>query len=146
MKKIFCLISVLLLFCYCNKNKKVIEETYDDGSPKIEKYYKGEGADKELVKEIRYYSNHQKEMQGEYKDAKRDGNWVYYYKNGKKWSEGAFVEGLDEGKRTVYYETGKIRYEGFYNKGKQSGIWKFFDENSKLIKEIDYDKDTTISK
>jgi antitoxin component YwqK of YwqJK toxin-antitoxin module len=146
MKKIIYLIAAIIVISACNRDKKVIEETYDDGSPKVERHYNGEGPDKEMIKEVRYYSNHNKEMEGEYKNSKRDGNWVYYYQNGKKWSEGAFVDGLDEGKRTVYYKTGKMRYEGFYTKGKQSGVWKFYDENSKLIKEIDYDKNDTILK
>ncbi|NTW34287.1 MAG: hypothetical protein HGB12_16990 [Bacteroidetes bacterium] len=137
------LILFIFLTSACNKAKKVVEETYPDGSPKIEKYYSTEGDKKEMVREVRYYPNHQTEMDGEYKNNKRNGDWVYYYQNGNKWSEGSFIDGLDEGIRSVYYENGKKRYEGYYSKGNQKGIWKFWDESGVLQKEVDYDKDTT---
>ena len=135
----------ILIITACNKKNKVVDETYSDGSPKVEKYYTGEGTIRELVKEVRYYSNKQIEMEGEYKDNKRNGDWVYYYKDGKVWSEGSFVNGLDEGKRTVYYENGEKRYEGYYTKGKKTGNWKFWEENGDLVKEIDFDSADTIT-
>jgi antitoxin component YwqK of YwqJK toxin-antitoxin module len=149
MKKFFRLSAVILILSACGSghDKKFIRETYSDGSPKVEKYYKDNDTTKEMVKEVRYYPNKQKQMEGEYKDTKRNGDWVYYYQNGKKWSEGSFAEGLDDGKRTVYYENGQVRYQGNYNKGRQVGIWKFWDETGKLQKEINYDKtDSTASK
>ena len=140
MKNILVL-SIVVIFLYsCSDNgKKVVKETYPDGSPKVEKYYKVNGTDSEMVKEVNYYSNKQKMMEGEYKKSKRDGDWVYYYENGNKWSEGTFINGLDEGKRTVYYENGQKRYEGNYSKGEETGVWKFWDETGKLQKAVDYD-------
>jgi antitoxin component YwqK of YwqJK toxin-antitoxin module len=150
MKKIVYFLVTIMLLSACTKTKKVVEETYANGDPKVEKYYKGEGTSKEIVKEVRYYSNKQKQMEGEYKDNKRNGDWVYYYENGNKWSEGSFADGLDVGTRTVYYENGKMRYQGKYNKGKQVGLWQFYDETGKLLKEIDFDKggtsDSTLTK
>lgn len=146
MKKIIFLISTLFIITSCiHKDKKVVEETYTDGSPKVEKYYRGEGADKEMVKEVKYYPNKQKQVEGEYKNDKRNGHWVYYYQNGNKWSEGSFADGLDDGKRTVYFENGNIRYIGFYDKGKKVDGWKFYDENGKLLKEINYSKNSSDS-
>jgi len=149
MKKYIYLIALIMIVAACNKAKKVVVETYAGGAPKVEKYYVGEGASKEMVKEIRYYSNKQVQMEGEYKDSLRDGDWVYYYENGNKWSEGSFLKGLDDGKRTTYYENGGKRYVGHYKEGKRVGIWTFFDESGKALKEIDYDKagaDTTGTK
>lgn len=142
MKKITYFLVFIILLSACNRAKKVVEETYSNGNPKVEKYYKGEGASKEMVKEVRYYSNKQTQMEGEYKDNKRNGDWVYYYENGNKWSEGSFLEGLDDGTRIVYYENGQKRYNGKYDKGKQVGIWQFWDETGKLLKEVDFDKGT----
>jgi len=141
MKKLVTLLAIVVILSSCHKTTKVIEETYSDGSPKLERYYEGEGADKEMVKEIKYYDNKQIEMEGEFKDSKRDGYWVAYYKDGTKWSEGYFKNGLDDGKRTVYYENGKKRYEGNYSKGVQAGKWKFWNESGMLEKEVDYDKE-----
>jgi antitoxin component YwqK of YwqJK toxin-antitoxin module len=140
MKNLFFLsFLAFFLFSCSGKEKKVVEESYPDGTPKIEKYYKGDDADKELTKEIQYYPNKQVMMEGEYKDEKRDGDWVCYFQDGKKWSEGSFKDGLDEGKRTVYYENGQKRYEGEYSKGEEIGVWNFWDENGKLDKTVDYD-------
>ncbi len=144
MKKYACLLAIIFIIVSCNKRQKVVEETYDGGSPKVEKYYEGEGANKELVKEVTYYPDKQKQMEGEFKNSKRDGNWVYYYNNGNKWSEGTFLNGLDDGKRTTYYESGAKRYDGLFKAGKKVGVWKFYDESGKLLKEVDFDKaDTT---
>jgi antitoxin component YwqK of YwqJK toxin-antitoxin module len=117
-----------------------VEETYPGGSPKVEKYYVGEGANKEMVKQVTYYPNKQKQMEGEFKDSLRDGYWVYYYDNGNKWSEGSYIKGLDQGKRTTYYQNGAKRYQGDYKEGKRVGIWVFYDSTGKQLKEIDYDK------
>lgn len=139
MKRIIFFTALITVIAACNKEKKVVEKTWKDGSPKVEKFYSGNDTSKDLVKEVRYYENKKKQLEGEYKDNKRNGDWVYYFENGNKWSEGAFADGLDEGKRTVYFENGQIRYEGQYQKGKQVGIWKFYSESGKLLKEVDYD-------
>ena len=149
MKKLICTLAVIIIVSACNNGngKKFVEEKFSDGSPKLEKYYKDNDTSKEMTKEVRYYPNKQEQMEGEYKDSKRNGYWIYYYQNGNKWSEGYFVNGLDDGKRSVYYENGQKRYEGYYDKGKQVGIWKFWDDSGKLQKEINYDKpDSTASK
>jgi len=145
MKKIICLILPLILIIACNRVKKVkvVEEKFPDGSPKVERYFNGDSTNKEMVKEVRYYPNKKEQMEGEFKNERRDGNWVYYYENGNKWSEGSFLNGLDNGKRTVYFKNGKVRYEGFYNNGKKVSIWKFWDENGSLQKTIDFDKSDT---
>ena len=144
MKKYVYLIAFIFILVSCNKRQKVVEETYEGGSPKVEKYYEGEGANKELVKEVTYYPNKQKQLEGDYKDSKRDGNWVYYYDNGNKWSEGTFHNGLYDGNSTTYFENGAKRYDGLYKAGKKIGIWKFYDETSgKQIREVDFDKSDT---
>ena len=147
MKKVIYLIAIALIIAACNKGNKVVEQTYKDGSPKVEKYYKGEGASKEMVKQVTYYPNKQKQMEGGFKDSLRDGYWVYYYRNGNKWSEGYFTKGLDEGRRTTYYENGSKHYEGNFLAGKRVGKWKFYDHKGKMLKEIDYNRaDTTRNK
>lgn len=139
-KSILGVLSVFLLIqlTSCSKTIKVVEETYPDGSPKLEKFYieKSE-TEKILQKEITYYSNKQKQSEGEFKDDKRHGKWTFWYSNGNKWSEGYFDNGLDDGERNMWYENGQIRIEGKYDKGKQVGIWKFWDEKGNLVKEVD---------
>jgi antitoxin component YwqK of YwqJK toxin-antitoxin module len=136
--KLFLLTVLIIGLSSCRFENKVVEETYDDGSPKRVCIYKGKGDSRELMKETTYYPNKQAQMEGTYKDNKRDGKWTYWYENGKVWSEGTYLRGKSEGKRTTYFENGKVRYDGFYKEDMRVGKWRFFDENGRLLKELDY--------
>jgi antitoxin component YwqK of YwqJK toxin-antitoxin module len=122
----------------CRFENKVVEETYGDGSPKRLCVYLGKGEGRELLKETTYYPNKQAQMEGTYKEGKREGLWTYWYENGKLWSQGTFVKGKSEGKRTTYFENGKVRYEGLYKDDMRVGKWRFFDENGRMLRELDY--------
>ncbi|MEI7660870.1 MAG: hypothetical protein WCK34_01670 [Bacteroidota bacterium] len=134
------LFEILFIFTLvaCNSESKVTEESYPDGSPKRICVYHGKGSSRELIKETTFYPNKQAQMDGTYKDKKRDGNWTYWYENGRKWSEGTFLNGKSDGKRTTYFENGKVRYEGLYKEDIRVGKWRFFDENGRLLQEVDY--------
>lgn len=132
---------VLFLFLLVSCTHETVEdiaETYPDGSPKIVRYYLDDGKSRTLTREITYYRNHQKYMEGEFKNNQRHGKWTSWYKNGNIWSEGYFTDGKDDGSRVVYHENGKKFYEGKYKDGKKTGKWKFWDEEGRLTKETDY--------
>jgi antitoxin component YwqK of YwqJK toxin-antitoxin module len=128
----------LFIITSCSREKRVVEESYPDGSPKKVCLYKGSGENRELIRETTYYPKRKLRMDGTYKNNQRDGQWIYWYENGLKWSEGYFKEGKNEGKRITYFENGKVRYEAYYKEGVRIGKWKFFDKNGKLLQEIDY--------
>lgn len=139
--KILILVSLVLLFSRCTTN--IVEDTvesYPDGTPKIVRYYKDDGTNRMLFKETLYYSNHQKYMEGEYKDGKRNGKWTSWFQNGKEMSIHHFIDGIDDGDLTVFYENGEKRYEGKYTSGKKVGVWRFWDENGKLQNKEDYNE------
>ncbi|MCD4745216.1 MAG: hypothetical protein K8R58_02835 [Bacteroidales bacterium] len=138
MKKIISIFIVsLLLFACSTSYKKIIEETYPDGAPKIVKYYT-DNTSKELIKEVQYYQNRNLKLEGKYKNGQRDGKWTYWYENGNKWSEGNYNNGIDDGMKTVWYGNGQKYYEGNYSNGKRVGKWRFWDEAGKLVKEVEY--------
>jgi len=136
--RILAFIILSFFMVSCKFEYKVVEETYPDGSAKRVCVYKGKGEGRELLKETTYYPDKQVQMEGAYKDNKRDGKWTYWHENGKVWSEGFFKNGKSDGKRTTYFENGKIRYEGFYKEETRIGKWSFYDENGRLLQEIDY--------
>ena len=145
-RKLVYLIAICIIFASCGteKLKKDIKEKYPDGSTKTEAYYKYriEGKDTirtEMTKQISYFENGKKQIEGTYKDGKMDGYWVAYYSDGKKQSEGDFKEGLGTGKRTVYFENGKIRYIGYYEKGIPTKKWEIYDNTGKKLKEVTYE-------
>jgi len=140
MKTTFSAILLLLTFLAtsCRFEQKVIEETYADGSPKRVCIYKGKGENREMIRETTYFENKQMQMDGGYKDGKREGSWISWYMNGNKWSEGFFKNGKSEGKRITYFENGKVRYEGTYKNDQRIGKWRFYDETGKLLAEQDF--------
>lgn len=138
LKRLALVAMVIAAMTSCRFEHRVVEEVYGDGSPKRVCIYKGRGAEKELLKETTYYPNKQMQMEGTYKDDKREGKWTYWYENGNLWSEGFFQRGKSNGKRTTYFENGKIRYEGDYKEDMRVGKWKFYDETGTLLKEVDY--------
>ena len=142
MRKIFLLLISAVLFASCAKEyEEVIEDSYEDGSPKTVKVYEVNGDEKDLVKEIAYYENKQKRLVGEYKNGQRDGFWQYWYENGNKWSEGYFKAGRRDGLGKTYHDNGQLYVEGTYNDDIRVEAWRFYDRNGVLLKEIDYAKD-----
>lgn len=122
--------------------RKVIEEKYDNGTPKLVKYYKKTHGKEQVVREQQFYANKKMKLEGEYTDEKRNGVWKAWYENGNLWSEGNFRDGMREGFGKVYYEDGKLFIEGNYSADRQVGIWRFYDEKGDIIKEVDYTKGT----
>ncbi len=131
-------VLVLLMLASCRFEHKVVEETWDDGSPRRVCIYKGKGEGRELIRETTYYASQVRQMEGTYKNNKRDGLWTYWYENGNMWSQGMYLNGKSDGKRTTFFENGKVRYEGFYKQDMRVGKWRFFDENGRLLQEVDY--------
>jgi len=142
MKSVFkltllCILSFFLSSCH-NKKTDVIEEVYDNKSPRVVRTYEEKDGKKELVGEKSFYPDKKIQLEGDYKNEKRSGIWTFYYQNGNKWSEGEYKDGLNNGKSTTWFENGNKRYEGQYKDGKQTGKWKFWDEKGNFVKEVSY--------
>ncbi|MGM0613570.1 MAG: toxin-antitoxin system YwqK family antitoxin [Bacteroidota bacterium] len=144
-KYFFLIFTGLFLFFSCqdtsrtgdkNTEKEVVEK-HEDGSPKKVKLLNEEG---DTVKEIRYYKNGQKEMEGPLEQSKRNGTWKAYYKDGTVWSSSKYKHGKQHGPYTTYYSNGHIRYKGQMHMDERTGKWTFYNREGDVIKEIDYDK------
>ncbi|MDD3876558.1 MAG: hypothetical protein PHT69_08045 [Bacteroidales bacterium] len=133
-------LSLLLIFSLfinsCQNTVEVVEEVYEDNSPKLVRFY--DKKTNEVIKEVSYYPDHKIKLEGHYKNSQRDGIWTYYYDNGNKWSEAVYTDGINNGKTTTWYENGKMRYEGQYAEGEKIGNWKFWTEDGELAEEINY--------
>jgi antitoxin component YwqK of YwqJK toxin-antitoxin module len=138
----FAFLIILMITASCGAEiQEEIEETYEDGSPQIIKLYEIDGDERKLTKEIGYYPNGQKRIEGEFEDGKRHGKWYYWYENGNMWSEGSFKNGRRDGPGITYHENGEKYVVGTYDNDQRINIWRFYDENGELLKEIDYNKD-----
>lgn len=141
MKKLVIALLPLIILAGCHfGTHKEVEQKYPDGSPKVEKYYTYNNGKKELTKEVQYFENRQRKMEGEFLHNKRNGKWTAWFKNGKIWSEGSFKDDLSDGLRKVYYENGQKHMIGNYKLDQKVGKWQFYNEDGKLLKETDFDK------
>ena len=136
--KLFFLFLIIASFA-CNRAREVVTESYPDGSKQIVLYYKK--SEKLPFKEIQYYQDGKKKMEGTFKEGKRDGKWFYWYPDGKLWTEGNYEMEIEQGYKVVYHENGQKYYEGNFKDGSRVGVWKFYDTTGALIKQIEYGKD-----
>jgi antitoxin component YwqK of YwqJK toxin-antitoxin module len=142
MRKILLFLIIVVLSSCGPKLEERIIESFPDGSPKRVQYFTEDPENSYMAREILYYANGNKRMDGRYnQDKQKHGKWVYWREDGKVWSEGYFYEGKDDGMRKTWHENGTKHFQGRYDKGDRIGIWKFWDESGKLVKEIDYDKE-----
>jgi antitoxin component YwqK of YwqJK toxin-antitoxin module len=121
------LLAVLAISC----NEKLIEKTtqaYADGSPMIVQYFRPGDTSGNVVKEVQYYKNKQKKLEGFFADNQRHGEWTFWFANGQIWSHGYFDKGLRVGKTVVNFENGQVFYTGEYINGQKHGTWQFYNE------------------
>lgn len=117
MKKFTLIFFTFILFSFCTNKESKKEESYVP-------------AKKEEIK--KYYSNGKLRTEGEMRDGKRHGKWVYYYDNGFKWSEGMFKYGQRDGYALLFYKNGLKRVRGEYKDNVAVGDWEFYDEDGDL--------------
>ena len=89
MKHTLLIITALMLIVGCSESDAqqeiiTVTETYKDGDVSKISYHKITGNKIELVKEINWYKNGQKEEEGTYKDGEFDGLWTYWDEDGNK--------------------------------------------------------------
>jgi hypothetical protein len=56
-----------------------------------------------------WYSNGQKQLEGEYIDGKQDGKFVWWHPNGMKMMEGEYIAGIQVNEWKRWSEEGKVR-------------------------------------
>ncbi len=138
MKRIL-LFSLLISVAFGCNRKEVVESSYENGTPKVVKYYHKIGGKLVLDREVMYYENKQKRIEGEYNNQLRNGIWKAWYENGTIWSVGEYKDGKRNGEGISYHPNGKIYIEGMYRNDTRVGPWRFYDTAGVLTKEVDFD-------
>ncbi len=134
MKQTLLIITALMLVVGCSESdaqQKVITvtETYKDGDVSKISYHKITGNKIELVKEINWYENGQKSIEGTYKDGKRERKWTHWSPDGKESSELIYKDGKawDGVEMWVGYNDwikhGVMEKVESYKNGKRDGKW-----------------------
>jgi antitoxin component YwqK of YwqJK toxin-antitoxin module len=134
MKKLFILISTVLLFTSCNRHE--IRETKLPNGQLIEQYQVKEIKDGSFAKDgfyKKWHNNGQIVELGEYsinKKTKAKKNW---YANGQIKLEGTYKEDSLDGDFKQWYENGKgTLTTGKFDIGKSIGKWQTWYENDQL--------------
>ena len=78
-------------------------------------------------------------MEGDLKEAKRNGPWSSFFPNGGIRSKALYVDGLEEGPTEVFHENGMVYYTGQYRAGRSVGEWLFYDAKGALVRTVRYD-------
>jgi antitoxin component YwqK of YwqJK toxin-antitoxin module len=133
------LITLLAILTFGCSHKKVIEATYENGNPRVVRYYHKKAGKLMVEREIVYYQNKQVKMDGKFKNEEREGIWKAWYENGILWSEGEYKAGKRNGPGIAYHPNGKKYIEGIYRDDARVGAWKFYDTTGVLTHEINFD-------
>ena len=133
------LITLLAILTFGCSHKKVVEATYENGNPRIVRYYHKKAGKLMVEREIVYYPNKQVKMDGNFKNEEREGTWKAWYENGILWSEGEYKAGKRNGPGIAYHPNGKKYIEGMYRDDARVGAWKFYDTTGVLIREVNFD-------
>jgi antitoxin component YwqK of YwqJK toxin-antitoxin module len=83
-------------------------------------------------KYVEWWSNGQKEYEGNFKDGIEGGFSTSWYENGQKRYEGNYKDGELDGLWTSWYENGQKRYEENWKDGKLDGHTKW-DEDGEIV-------------
>jgi antitoxin component YwqK of YwqJK toxin-antitoxin module len=101
------ILGVFFLLLSCTKEE--IVEKHDNGEAKLVFLYKQDNGKKIKVKEIRYYDNKQKRLEGKFdKEGNKIGEWNFYFSTGNKFATADFTN-TETGKDWIVYD----------NKGKE---------------------------
>ena len=138
MKHSAVLFLIAMIIAGCGP-KKVVESTYENGNPKVVKYYEKVDGKRQVIKEVIYYENNVRKMEGDYENEARTGRWQVWYNDGNLWSTGEYKAGKRHGPGMVYHRNGKTYIESYYTEDEKTGKWRFFDTTGKVVKEVDFD-------
>ena len=73
---------------------------------------------------VYYYPDSQKEQTGKYTNSgKKAGSWKWYHENGQLMTEEDYKNDVKDGMHTEYDEAGKVMEEGEYLNGTEDGLW-----------------------
>ena len=85
-----------------------------------------------------YYLNGKLHSEGEIKNQKEEGFWIYWHENGTKAREGSFKNGKREGTHKYWYPNGTIRGEGNFKGDQYDGKWTMYKEDGSEVVEQYY--------
>jgi len=112
------------------------EFSYSKCIPKQQRLYLYKN--NEMIKQIWYYDNGNKDIEYNYKNGKWNGKQCSWYSDRRlsyKWN---YKNGKEDGKQYGWWGDGKLDYERNYKNGEQDGKQYWWSNNGKLKYEHNY--------
>jgi antitoxin component YwqK of YwqJK toxin-antitoxin module len=129
------LLLLLMVGCQSSTIKEVVD-SYDNGQAKLERIHQNNDGEPVLIKEIHYYENGNKRIEGAINQGKREGVWTFWFEHGSLWREVSYTKGTPDGLTKAYHENGMIFYQGNFLNGEKHGEWSFFDVEGNPVNQI----------
>jgi len=113
--------------------KRVDTDKYPSGKTRYERqiarysddHYVSDGFYRE------FYPNGEKFVEGQYKDGRQEGQWIYYHDNGKVQRTVNYTNGQPDGSWEVFNAEGAVVAKRGYKDGKRDGTWIAYDATGK---------------
>jgi len=85
-----------------------------------------------------HYESGKLMSEGEMKNSKEQGPWIYYYENGKKQVEATYNKGIAEGEWKWYNENEQLQKIGHYLNGIEDGLWMLYHPEGGISDSVAY--------
>ncbi len=82
---------------------------------------------------VTFYSNQQRESEGQYDHGKRVGTFAWWYPNGQQKTVGEYNDDNEEGVWNWWHENGMREATGVFAGGKKIDQWSVWDSQGKLV-------------
>ncbi|MFN5706829.1 MAG: toxin-antitoxin system YwqK family antitoxin [Planctomycetota bacterium] len=86
-----------------------------------------------------WFENGQPQMQGQYDNGKRFGNWTWWHANGMKQLSGRFEADKKVGQWIWWHANGQKAIEGNYQADQAAGVWNWWDEKGRKTDSRNYE-------
>ncbi len=82
---------------------------------------------------VTFYSNGQRESEGNYERGRRIGTFAWWYANGQQKTVGEYDEDKEDGEWTWWHENGMKQASGYYADGRKIQEWSLWNQEGKLV-------------
>lgn len=86
---------------------------------------------------ITFYSNGQRESEGNYEKGKKVGTFVWWYANGQEKTVGEYDNDVEQGVWRWWHENGMREATGSFVNGKKVDQWSIWNAEGKLVRRVD---------
>lgn len=88
---------------------------------------------------VTFFSNGQRESEGQYEYGKRTGTFVWWYSNGQRKTVGEYANDKEQAEWSWWHPNGIRQARGLFNDGNRVAEWSTWNSDGKLIARVNTD-------